>query len=260
MVHAEVYIILNVAVCACVLPLGGKLGGIPAPGKRRLLMAALLSGAFAMLPLAADWLGVIALMGLPASVGLCFHKHGAQAVFRCTVTTLCAGMLLGGAVYCFLAGGMGIWQAIILSMLLSLLLYMLVTLLPTAICEVRQVELRVGTQCILLPAMLDSGNLLTDPITGLPVLVVPLRAARTLFPYVQDISDIKCLPLGFRLLSVRTAAGSALLPMFRPDECKLYLDGKTCVAELLVAVTGAEYRGVQALVPMAALPKQPLAQ
>ena len=106
---------------------------------------------------------------------------------------------------------------------------------------------------VILPAMLDSGNLLRDPLTGLPVLVVPRKAARLLFPGVYDLGDLASLPLGFRLLNVRTAAGSALLPLFRPDECRLYLNGHPSEARLLVAVAGPEYGGAQALVPMAAL-------
>jgi hypothetical protein len=74
-----------------------------------------------------------------------------------------------------------------------------------------------------------------------------------LFPAIEDVHDLTTLPLGFRLLNVRTAAGSALLPMFRPDLCRIYLDGRSCDAQLLVAVAGRDYSGVQALVPMAAL-------
>ena len=137
--------------------------------------------------------------------------------------------------------------------LLVLLVYLLATLLPNALCDVRQVELRVDGNAVILPAMLDSGNLLRDPLTGLPVLVVPRKAARLLFPGVYDLGDLASLPLGFRLLNVRTAAGSALLPLFRPDECRLYLNGHPSEARLLVAVAGPEYGGAQALVPMAAL-------
>jgi len=142
----------------------------------------------------------------------------------------------------------------VITLALSMAVYLLLNLLPQAMCDVRQVELRVEERSIILPAMLDSGNLLRDPITNLPVLVIPARAARTLFPDLNDPSSLTELPLGFRLLSVRTAAGSALLPMFRPDECRIYVNGRACKAQLLAAVAGQEYRGVQALVPMAALP------
>ncbi len=260
MVHAEAYLLVNAALCACSLPLGGKLAGLPAPKGARLLLSALLGSAFSMLSLLVPWLSLLALAGLPFSVWLCFGRHGPQACVRCSVTTLCASLLTGGAALSLLSAGLRIAPALLLSALLSMLLYMLATLLPTALCEVRQVELRMEDRRVILPAMLDSGNLLSDPVTGLPVLVVPEKALKTLFPGVEDLCDLKGLPLGFRLLNVRTAAGGALLPMFRPDECRLYLNGHACDTELLVAVAGREYGGVQALVPMAALPQKMLAQ
>ena len=80
---------------------------------------------------------------------------------------------------------------------------------------------------VILPAMLDSGNLLRDPLTGLPVLVVPRKAARLLFP--------RRIRSGRPRLPCRWASGCStcarrqarpLLPLFRPaDECRLYLNG-----------------------------------
>ena len=66
---------------------------------------------------------------------------------RCSVTTLCASLLTGGAALSLLSAGLRIAPALLLSALLSMLLYMLATLLPTALCEVRQVELRMD--CLL---------------------------------------------------------------------------------------------------------------
>ena len=241
-------------MCACALPLGGKLAGLPAPGRRPLLMAVGLDGALSLLPMYLSSLSPIALLGLPASVGLCFHRHGLPACIRCTLMTLCASLLLGGAMTAFLSGGMAPLPSGALSVGLCLLAHLLMKLLPAAMCDVRQVELRVEERSIILPAMVDSGNLLTDPVTGLPVLVIPQKAAHTLFPDVRDLSCLSALPLGFRLLSVRTAAGSSLLPMFRPDECRIYVNGNACKARLLAAVAGRDYSGVQALVPLSALP------
>ena len=162
-------------------------------------------------------------------------------------------LMLGGGAQALVARGVPAPLALMAGAGVALLVYLLATLLPTALCDVRQVELRVDGNAVILPAMLDSGNLLRDPVTGLPVLVVPRKAARLLFPGVYDLGDLASLPLGFRLLNVRTAAGSALLPLFRPDECRLYLNGHPSEARLLVAVAGPEYGGAQALVPMAAL-------
>lgn len=258
MIHAEAYAAWNAAMCLCALPLGGKLAGLPAPGRRPLLLAAGLDGALSILPLYLSAFAPLGLMGLPGSVAVCFHRHGFQACLRCALMTLCASFVTGGAMMALMNAGMAAWPAGGVSLGLSLLCYLLVSLLPGTLCEIRQVELRVEDRAILLPAMLDSGNLLRDPVTGLPVLVIPQRAARTLFPDVRDLNSLTGLPLGFRLLNVRTAAGASLLPMFRPDECRIYVSGSACRADLLVAVAGREYGGVQALVPLSAIPANAL--
>lgn len=242
----------NAAMCICALPLGGKMAGLPAPARKPLLLAAGMDGALSVLGLYG--FGGFAMLGLPGSVALCFREHGFPACMRCTLTTLLASMLTGGAMTALMNAGLSAVSSGVVAMGASMTAYLLMNLIPNVLCNVRQVELKVEDRAVILPAMLDSGNLLRDPITGLPVLVIPARAACTLFPGMPDPSFLPGLPLGFRLLNVRTAAGSALLPMFKPDECRIYLNGSACKANLLVAVAGREYGGVQALVPMSALP------
>ena len=254
MICAEGYWFWNAAMCACALPLGGRMAGLPSPGAKPLLWAAGMDGALALAAQLVDGFSPLALLGLPGSVALCFRSHGWPACVRCTLTTLLAGMLTGGAMNACMNAGLTAIPAGLMAIGLSMTAYLLMNLIPNVLMNVRQVELRVEERAIILPAMLDSGNLLRDPITNRPVLVIPARAARTLYPDLEDPSNLTELPLGFRLLNVRTAAGSSLLPVFRPDECRIYLNGSACRADLLVAVAGEEYRGVQALVPMAALP------
>lgn len=254
MVCAEAYLFWNATMHLCALPLGGKLAGLPLPERRPMIGSALLGAALSLSSLLTPRLAPLALLGLPAAVLCCFHQHGVPACLRCLLMTLCASFASGGAMNACLRGGMAAAASGVFAAALSMAVYLLANLLPQAVCNVRQVELRVEERAVILPAMLDSGNLLRDPITNLPVLVIPARAARTLFPDMGDPSCLTGLPLGFRLLNVHTAAGSALLPMFRPDECRIYLNGSVCKAALLVAVAGREYGGVQALVPMSAIP------
>ncbi len=250
MLHGEGFLICNGLLCGCALPLGGKLAGLSMPGLKRLAWASLLAGLLAVPGIFYPLAGMIS---LPLCVWLAFGENGRAACLRCTLTTLGASVLSGGAALTLTAHGVGIPAALGWSIGFEWLIYLLVQLLPSVLRQVRQVELTVGERSILLPAMLDSGNLMRDPVTALPVLVIPLKAAYALHPDAGRIDALRALPKGFRLLHVRTAAGSALLPMFRPDRCRLYVDGVRQDANLLAAVAGPEYRGAQALVPLAAV-------
>lgn len=252
MIHGETYLLCNMGLCACAYPLGGRLAGLPLPRPSRWMLAAALGGASAGCALFLP--SPLWLMLLPAGVVLCFGRFGWQACLRCLITTLGAALLCGGALNVLLRSAPpgAAWAA---TAALCLLLYWLAALAPSSMTAVRQVELTVGEHSVLLPAMVDTGNLLRDPITGLPVMVVPFRAVRVLVPEIARWVQRQELPPRMRLISVRTAAGSSLLPVFRPDSCRLYLNGRSCDADVVVAVTGQEYGGIQALVPMAALPE-----
>ena len=66
-------------------------------------------------------------------------------------------------------------------------------------------------------AVPDTGNFLADPITGLPVIVCP---ADKLTPVTGGKDLTVCsgvLPRGWRLIPFGTAAGSGIMPVYRPD-------------------------------------------
>ncbi len=252
--HAEAYVLLGAGLSALSLWLGGRMAGLPSPARAALPLWGGLGGLSALLPCLRPAWAAPALLLLPAGVVGCYHAHGWPACVRATLTTLCAALLLGGAGTRLRRLGMSARLALPLSAGLCAFLGLLLRLLPTAMTEVRQVELAHQGRAVLLPAMLDTGNLLRDPVTGRPVLVVSARALRPLFPGARSLNELTSLPPGFRLLSVKTAAGGALLPMFRPDRCRLYINGRAADADAMVAVAPESYGGVQALVPSAAAP------
>lgn len=90
-----------------------------------------------------------------------------------------------------------------------------------------------------LTALVDSGNLLRDPLTSLPVIVVSQQTAAELLP---DASRM-------RLISVRTVAGSALMPVFRPDVVRVLLPHGWQTVQTLVGLSPDGYSGFQALMP-----------
>ena len=101
------------------------------------------------------------------------------------------------------------------------------------------VSIGVSGQHVRLTALVDSGNLLRDPLTALPIIVCSRRALMPLDPAHRRL----------RLLSVRTAAGSALMPVFRPDSIRLLCGNKWQNISALIGIAPEEYDGFQALVP-----------
>lgn len=90
-----------------------------------------------------------------------------------------------------------------------------------------------------LPAIVDTGNLLRDELTGLPVIVAPAKMCP------QFLSDDG---QGMRLIRACTASGSALLPCFHPEKTMLILAGKAQQLDAVVALAPGALPG--ALVPV----------
>lgn len=116
---------------------------------------------------------------------------------------------------------------------------------PEEMPRLATVDVRHGPHHLTLTALIDSGNLLRDPVTGLPVIVISRRAAQRL---VQLPPEGR-VTYPFRLLTVRTVSGTGMMTIFHPDSvCLLLPEGWTRV-DTLLGVSPEGYDGFQALVP-----------
>ena len=106
-------------------------------------------------------------------------------------------------------------------------------------------DIRHGAHHLTLTALIDSGNLLRDPVTGLPVIIISRRAAMRL---IQLPGEGK-VTYPFRLLTVRTVNGSGMMIVFHPDSVYLLKSGLWVRTEALLGVSPDGYDGFQALVP-----------
>jgi len=111
------------------------------------------------------------------------------------------------------------------------------------------VELHHQGHRLHLTALVDSGNLLRDPLTGLPVIVVSRPAA-------QRLLGVQAFTPGMRLISVRTVAGSSLMAVFRPALVRVRTGGPWQQVQAIIGLGPDGYHGFQALVP-ASLAQRP---
>lgn len=105
-----------------------------------------------------------------------------------------------------------------------------------------------------MTALFDSGNRLTDPLTGAKVIVVSLESVKTLVPRHVfsnngDISLAEGTSIEHRVCAVPFSAlsGKGVLPAFRPD--KVEINGKEIYEKTVIAVKdGTINENYQALV------------
>jgi stage II sporulation protein GA (sporulation sigma-E factor processing peptidase) len=112
------------------------------------------------------------------------------------------------------------------------------------------------------PARIDSGNLLTDPISGCPAAAIDLDAARRLLPELGNAvhrSPSEILPLlppalrsRARLLPVTSVTGEGILLAFRTDGIRISEREDASEGEqyaLLLAVSSVKLDGIELLLP-----------
>lgn len=255
--QGETFWLLNGLMCLCAFLLGGKMAGLDIASRRGLFFASALGGLCALMNALLP--SPLWLLPFPLGLRLCYGRRRPGDYLRAGLMVLSAMLLTGGSVQLLLRLAAKPGVAFFVTFGGGCFLWLLMRLNTLNPGDVRQIELRWQGRSLVLPAMADSGNLLRDVVTGLPVIVAPLRAACRLEPDLVDWHRSQTLPRGFRLMRVRTAAGSCLMPLFRPESCWLYLNGRRMETRAMVAVAGPEYRGVQALIPSAAFQDLPSA-
>lgn len=121
-------------------------------------------------------------------------------------------------------------------------------ILPKKTEELYMLSIFVGGKCAEISALYDSGNMLSDPISGTTVILVELSAVEKLIPKSvrkafyhpsKPYKEAAVWGHSFRLIPARGAFGSEqLLPAFRPDNLTVRVGNKSCLSEsIFVAVT-----------------------
>ena len=121
-----------------------------------------------------------------------------------------------------------------------------------------RLELRYGSRSAIFSALCDSGNLLCEPISNKPCVIVELKAARTFLPsdiYAateQRRSEL-LLPENarrMRVIPVRTVGGGGMMYAFRMDSVRADMGKGFREVDVFVAFCTEELKGgVSALVP-----------
>lgn len=115
-----------------------------------------------------------------------------------------------------------------------------------------QICLKSGRKCARFCALIDTGNRLREPVSGLPVLIVEQRLLEGVLPEGFDAAyAAERLPPGFRLAAYGGLGARGKLCCFRPDEVLVsYGEGWMSAPDIWVGVYPGQMPGrVRALAP-----------
>ena len=100
--------------------------------------------------------------------------------------------------------------------------------------ETAEVEITYGGKSITVRALVDTGNMISDPISGRSVIVLDKSAARGIMP--EECVDmavagrVGMIPRekieGIRLIPIETAAGGSMICAFKPERVKVRVTDK----------------------------------
>ena len=240
------YILYQTSLTACLLMCIGLCAGLRRKSPIRLIAVSLGTAALsAWMAAAPPWLRAVSLLLCAGITPILAWPGAPKRIWTRMIATGCF-LSLGMAGVMRFAAPFGLPAAVIVLGVCLLLRYTPAVLpKPEEAPALATVDVRHGAHHLTLTALIDSGNLLRDPVTGLPVIVISRRAAMRL---VQLPGEGKVV-YPFRLLTVRTVNGAGLMTVFHPDSvCLLTPEGWVRV-ETLMGVSPEGYDGFQALVP-----------
>lgn len=240
-VYGEQFVLLNISMNALALILASRLVRLRArPG--RVILASVLGAAYAVVA----WQSAAVLRAvyvlIPVAALMAFLAFGTK-IFSAWVATLTGGFVLSGIADFLMARQ--VHPALVVG----------ICAVGTAVvCRLPQ-GARPGKMCRLrvlgaeIPALIDSGNLLVDGVTGLPVILVSYALVRHVLPENFDPVNLQTLPKGFRLIHVRTVSGSQYMMCFHPRKLAVNTQNDWQAVDAVVAISGN--RQTHALLPQA---------
>ncbi len=257
-ISAWLYLIEQAFCSLCLLLAIGLSAQLPRRAPLRLVLTALFTAAVSFLaayqPL--PWLRPLLILPVTATAPL-LAWPGIPRRLRCRMAGLSLLLIL------LLTGLLRLLSPFMLpSVICMLAVFIGMACVPRiAPCRVPlpqciTIEIRHGTCKLTLTALVDSGNLLRDVITDLPVVLISRRAAEKLLPLPPEGE----ISPGMRLMPIRTVSGTSMMTIFRPDGLRILTGRVWYPVHALIGLSPDGYEGFQALVPATLLSISPFAR
>ena len=246
-IPGEWYAAMNLLMDLCCLAAAQRLSSARARPGRMLFSAALGTG-LSMLALACWGARAGVYAALPLAMLMALTAFGFRGCPRGAAGLMLFSLLAAGLASYLGRLGLSRWASALCCLPAVAYAGRLLLRALSLAGERRELRLLFAGGGVTLDGLVDTGNLLRDPITSLPVVVAAAGAFRPHLPAAAARGDLSALPRGFRLIRVRTAAGSQLLMCFRPRALYIRSGAVWQAAQAVVAVSPS-LKGSRALLP-----------
>ncbi len=249
--YADILFLVNFAMDFISLSASASLG---AKSKKplRISIAAALGAIYAIAATVSGVGGTLQYI-LAAAVGasMCAVSFGFGGIFpflrQCIIFWGC-GALLGGIMTAVLSMGNIAFTysnlPVIAIAACVVLFFIIKALRERAGCKSLKLKVSLGNKTTVFDALCDSGNMLRDPFTGAPVVIVSHTALYPLLPRETvsamldaDAGSLEQLPDKIRLIPRSGADGSSLLCAFCPDSVTVTSGARTTARSCLIAAS-----------------------
>jgi len=280
-VYADLYFLINTCMDLLCLMITGML--LHRRVRRvRAILAASLGGAYAVLALLWSVGGILGvLLDAGVALGMCAVAFGGKGtalrgIVKCTAVQILTSMLLGGimtVLYTLLnrlhlpldaleGDGLSVWTFALLSAVAGVMTahggrFFGISKKTKSVL----VRATILGKEITLRALVDSGNLLRDPVSGRYVIVsdreklaaaLPKEARGLLSSPLSPTDTERAAALRLRLIPANTASGQTLLPALLPERLSVSDGRGSYDADYLIAAAelGENARGFDAVIPL----------
>ncbi len=261
-IYADILFVINFSLDYLCLFIAGRLLNFKSTALR-LILAAVMGGTYAFLPYITELAVYISLpLNLVFAGLMCLVSFGKMPVKRFllgAVTYIVSSALMGGlitALYSlFGKSHQGVYaETGAFGFALACFASALITFLYGALSKRKihtksaQINLYIEGEKISARLLADSGNMVTEPFSSLPVIILSSSA----LPPPYDNPDHPDFPLKIRAIPFGTASGKGCFLGFRPDKIEIVRLGKKPLpADAYIAIDtfGNGYSGYDGIIP-----------
>lgn len=235
-IYSDILFLINFSLDFLCLFIAGRILNC-VPKTHRLLISSVLGGLYSFVPYITEFsVFVSLLLNISSAMLICFIAFGNRGTKKNlllfgTFFSTCA--LIGGLITAFYAMSSNYSDGIYAET--NAISFCLICLASAGIAlaygmiskkkiHVRSAEIRIyaGNERFGARLLVDSGNLVTEPFSSLPVIVI----SSTALPPPYDTPESEAFPFPIRAIPFNTSAGRSCFLGFRPDKIEILQPAK----------------------------------